>query len=173
MVKPYGFREDELLSECLRQEAMASRPQFSERLHQRLCRAVRQCEARQLSTLPQPVALRRVGRWALAAAAAIVLLAMAAFVWQSIDRDPMTTLPQESEVASAIAVDPSAGLDGVTDLASQAAENLDNLVDSAIAAQRWAQLDHDARVVIETLADRLPFEVPTTLVLSEIPDQLQ
>lgn len=168
MVEPRGLREEEILAERLRQEARASRPEFSERLHGRLCCAVRECEVRQILSSPR----RMAPRWALATVVATVLVATAAVFWQSIGRHPGSALQDANEPPVAV-VDPSADMQRVTDLASQAAENLDILVGSAIEAQRWAHLDHDAQVVIQTLADRLPFDVPTALAFSEAPDQLQ
>jgi hypothetical protein len=173
MVEPNELREEEFLAERLRQEAKASRPEFSERLHGRLCRAVQECDVRHVAALRRRMAPLWVGRRAVAAAAAVVLLATAVVFGPSTGRHRPTQPPHENGAEPVTAIDPSAGMGRVSDLASQATENLDILMDSAIEAQRWAQLDHDAQVVIQTLADRLPFDVPTTLAFSETPDQLQ
>ncbi len=41
------------------------------------------------------------------------------------------------------------------------------LLDSAMSVPKWAYLDHDARLTVEMLADRFPFDLASTLASSD------
>ena len=109
----------------------------------------------------------------LAAAAAVLLAATIAWQWAPHGRLPQ---PPEDSGLVAAAPQPAAPADAEVDLqqagdlASQAVEGLDDLVDAALAAQRWAELDEDARAALSALADHLPPDLFSALALSEPPE---
>jgi len=57
----------------------------------------------------------------------------------------------------------------VTGLAASVPNQIDALVDSVITAQQWAYLDHDAQVTVKMLADRLPFDLASSLTMADPP----
>jgi hypothetical protein len=175
---PSDYRSS--LADRLRREALASRPEFSAELHARLCRAIEKHQAESVAIEPRPARVGPATRWAVAALAACCLLAAAVVVWQTAARpgggsgqepgelagvkEPASQPNMPDTVAIAATVDPLAGLEDMTDAAGRAADELGSLVDSAVATQRWAYLDHDARQAMETLAARLPFDVSLALL---------
>ncbi len=165
-------RATKILADRLRAEAARSRPAFSEALHARICRAVRQY---------RPAARRRrVPGWALAAVAAAASLGAAIFFWHLAPRSDGPDVPSSSRLADRS--DPGAGrfadsfdfeVDAytVTGLAASMPNQIDALVDSAVTAQQWAYLDHDAQLTVKMLADRLPFDLASSLTMAESPAQ--
>ncbi len=134
---------ENVLSDRLKNEAEASRPEFSESLHARICEAVRSGEVsprRRAATRS-----RRPPAYACVAAACLAVVSVVA--WQL--AGPRTPEP------------------GGTALTVQTPEQLGELyalrepADHLAAAdplpsQDWAYLDHDARVVTRLLVDQLP-----------------
>jgi hypothetical protein len=99
-----------------------------------------------------------------ALAAAIALLA-AVVVWQRIEQ-PGSPGP---DIAARVAPhdDPAADLTHVTELAEQATDALDSLMDRAISSQQWAGLDDDARTALSAVIDHLPPDISSALAFSE------
>ncbi len=176
---------EQQLIERLRQEAAQRRPEFSEELHRRICRAVEQERA-------QPSRLRRRGWWAdgrrwtilgagAAVAAGIALLGAAMLLgWIDLDRPgapeaPVPVVHNEPRVPVEPAPGPvERGPETVPPaevpfLAEEAAARVGLLVDATLDNRQWAYLDHDLRLGAELLVDRLPWE----LVLAEnaVPDE--
>ena len=184
-------RGEQPLMGILRREATDSRPEFSESLHARLRAALprrtgqgrlrlvglrKPGQASDRSAAEVPVCLSHPThvpsrRWALAAAAAMVLLA-AILVGGWIGRSRTQGLPAEPAVVeanlpSAAPEDAGLDLDEASALAGQAIEELDGLVDATLADQSWAGLDEDARAALSALADHLPQELASALAWSE------
>jgi hypothetical protein len=147
------------LAERLRAEARDSRPAFSQRLHARICDAVRQCGV--LHASGRRRGFRRSLGLAGVAAAAASLLAAAVLLGPS--RRPVRPVVLakapgpaiRSSASPALSTEPAeseSGFELVTDLTDRATEHLDSLVD---AADQWAYLDHDARLALESLSERL------------------
>jgi hypothetical protein len=144
-------RQEKAVAARLRQEFAASRPAFSEVLHDRLRGAIR----RQQAGLPSWRG-HRVPRWALVAAAACLLIA-AAVAWHVIRG---VRRPGAASVARA----QSAGLGRMTGLADKVVAKTGAAVDVAARGQPWAYLDQDARTVLQMPAARLPFDVVSSLL---------
>jgi hypothetical protein len=135
----------------LRREFAASRPAFSEGLHDRLCEAIRRQPAAGTTRRAQ-----RVSRWALVAAAACLLIA-ASVAWRGIGR-------LRDSRARAVARAPRAGMGRMTGLAGTLAAKTGAAVDAAVQAQRWAYLDQDARTALKMPVARLPLDVVSSLL---------
>ena len=157
--------EERLLADRLRTEAEGSRPEFSESLHERVCRAV---AASRVS--PSVPSRRTVRGWIVAAVAAAVVAVLAAPLavrqvgeyFGGSDRvaivPPVTPLPVAESVISWEVVD---------ELADSTREDLGELFEVELNHQQWAGLDHDAQLALETLTRQLPFDVATALAASE------
>jgi len=138
-------------------EAEATRPAFSETLHEQICRAVQESRATGPVATSHGSSARRRFRWAAAMAIATSIL-VAVLVWQTVEEraNPgsgatIAKAPVPVETAS------DTDLDRVAELTGGATESVDAWLDSTLASQRWAYLDHDAQVALEAIADRLPF----------------
>jgi hypothetical protein len=110
----------------------------------------------------------------LATAVAVVLLA-AILAWQWIGPARLQQPREDPRIAGAEGPpaapgDAEADFQQASELASQAVEDLDDLVDAALAAQSWAALDEDARAALSVLADHLPQDLASALALSEPPE---
>ena len=106
-------------------------------------------------------------RRALAAAAAVTLLA-AILAWQWIGHPRVQAPPDDPRIAGAAGPlaapgDAETDFQQASELASQAVEGLDDLVDAALTAQSWAELDEDAGAVLSALADHLPPDLASAL----------
>ena len=150
-------REEKALVDRLRREALTSRPEFSETLHSRIRRAVRQCEAGKAPARRRPAAIQLFPRGAFATVAAICVLGSLVIAWQSIEgvRESGTVgvdAVDDREFAAHMAA-------SVVEMADRAVEEIDALVDSTMVQQQWAYLDHDAQLVVQVLLDQLPFDV--------------
>lgn len=176
MSDPNPIHDEKTLAERLRDEARRSRPAFCEALHARIWRAIG--ESRQRRPAEARPEQRRTGKrsalaWAIVAAAC---LAAAAIVWKTRDTAPRPALPGEEAIAGrpqlaspaspGAAADEAVDFSPVTGLTGQVSAGIPGLVDAAIDAQRWAYLDHDARLTLEILADRLPFDLGSSLAAS-------
>ncbi|NQU20267.1 MAG: hypothetical protein HQ567_03220 [Candidatus Nealsonbacteria bacterium] len=149
---------EEWLAAALKVEADASRPEFSEKLHERICRAVRQSEARP-TPLSDAMQGERRRSQAVATAVTIVVLLLAAWCvtqWQP----PGSGLPtpviventNDEPATTPDAVDPLVGWPPL----AEKARDLDSLVATTMTAQRWGYLDEDARTATRLLIDQLP-----------------
>jgi hypothetical protein len=159
MARPIKIDPQSVLAERLRAEARDSRPVFSEALHARICDAVWQC-----GVLPAPRRMfrRSVG---LAGVAAIAASLLAAAILLGPTRQPpppliagKTPSPAAPSPVSQTPSTSESGFELVTDLTDRATEQFDSLVG---AADQWAYLDHDARLVFESLSERLPISLVT------------
>jgi len=175
MGKPISPQEERLASR-LRSEAKSTRPEFSESLHERICQTLEGLSqsrasgatgvspvpghkstsaAERVPTAARPWAIRRPYRsWATVAAVCLVGVLLA--VWQ-LDVLPgpersetADSAPQPSEVDEEIAV--------MLDAFDDPAGHIDVLVELTLLEERWAYLDHDARLLGQMLSDSLPLE---------------
>jgi hypothetical protein len=158
--------EEQVLEKRLRGEALASRPEFSQALHDRLCAAVCDSAVRRVSVVQSAGR----GRWlvrgvAMAAAVAAVLLT-SIVVWRGqADREDqrLAVLPENS---SGSIEETLVSWRGMAAFADSAVEGLDGFVDSEVDMDGWANLDDDACLAMKTLADDLPFDVPSHVTLA-------
>jgi hypothetical protein len=165
-----------LLAVRLRDEADASRPEFSESLHEFLCRSIGPQETKHVSRLSP-----RIWRqpWLIMAAAAACFLVGITIAWQSGlvlwhpgDEDPSEVAKDVNEPATESTErhrEETHEFEQVAILADTATDRLSTLVQSTIAEQQFAYLDHDARAALEGLVAQLPFDVPPiTLAWSDL-----
>jgi len=156
-----------VLTERLRAEACDSRPAFYEVLHARICDTVWQCGNtgwRAATGSRRRQRLRRSLRLAGVAAAAAALLAAVLLGPSRQPARPVVVVKAPSPSAPspaspALSTEPAgseSGFELVTDLADRATEHFDSLFD---AADQWAYLDHDARLTLELLSERLPISL--------------
>lgn len=156
----------DLLAGRLRDEAMAARPEFSEELHARCREAVEQSE----SHCPAPALRTGAGRraWRMAAAAcaiaATVLVVLAVRQSWHPQQSDVPGVEATIDVAAEEIPDPSAA---VAEIGSAAVEDLLAVVDVQAESGPWADLNHDAKVAIQTLADHVPVDVSTALAQSD------
>ena len=183
MSRQISSGDERALAERLKQEALASRPEFRETLHARIRRAVGQCKASGAVTYRRPAASWLSPRWVPAAAAAVCILGALVILWQPDQRGressnmgtdgsskqqaagsrqqaagSKSTIhnPQSTILSDA---NPAKELGALTNLADIAVEEIDFLLGSTVATQQWAYLDHDARLVAQTLVDQLPLDL--------------
>jgi len=164
-------REDQQNRNRLRREALATRAEFSEALHKRICQAIRQAQA---SPFPaaDDVVLRREMRpaWGMAAAAACAFT-VAVLAWREFRSDPRTipSVELRAKLESPLANNAKVwggGREHATMPPMMAVMgDLLASVDQAIAPSQWAYLDHDARVAFRLFAQVLPLKptAPGTL----------
>ncbi|OHB71037.1 MAG: hypothetical protein A2V70_15135 [Planctomycetes bacterium RBG_13_63_9] len=148
--------EEKALADRLKQEAKASRPAFSEALHARICRAVRQ---RQTAVPPRVVAGRSRRRWAVATAAAACLVGAVVVVWQMDYLSGRTPEAPEHARRNGDSSDPLAQLGAIARVANNTTTDVGMLMDSDLTARQWAYLDHDARVATRLLIEQLPLDM--------------
>jgi hypothetical protein len=158
MTEQHSSPDEKLLAERLRGEALASRPEFSETLHERINRAVREQAAQQATSLPR----RRVpgaSMVRLVVSVASVLVVGVVLVWHYWSGKPINSVPVEQLAGNTAASATSdAGLVMLGSLMQEATTQLDSYVETAIVARRWAYLDEDARLTMEMLTTRFPFD---------------
>lgn len=170
-------RGEEILAARLRAEASRSRPRFSEGLHARVCRAMLQSRPREPAADRAGVGRQRWPRGAVAAVAAAASLVIAVLVGRG-DRLGGLDGPWPGPLPDRAALNPGVpdgesllpaelNLHSVAGLAAAVPNRIDALVDSAIAAQQWASLDDDAQLTVRMLADRLPFDLASSLSMAE------
>ncbi len=155
MVDPLQTDEERRLADRLRGEARATRPEFSDALHARICQSLK----------PQatPPARRAAGwrskRTWLSAAVATTVLVGAAILASWLGRSPGPGIPHEpGGFANIDLQETSADPDMITAPTGEVAERLALMVDEALTTGQWAYLDHDARVAVGLLLDQLPFD---------------
>lgn len=159
MAKRISPEDEKVLADCLKHEAQASQPAFSEALHARICRALKQSEAqpsRDSGILPSP------RRWAYAAIAATCLVGGLLVAWGLSNMFWPEPLPPDVE--SVVVVPPQASeplpeLDALTGVTGRTADQVGMLVDSTLTTQQWAYFQHDARIAAGLLIDQLPLDI--------------
>jgi hypothetical protein len=151
----------------LLREAEVTRPAFSETLHVQIWRAVQESKATVAAAEPYGASARWRLRWSRAVAIAASLL-VGALIWQAVEEKTIpgsaVTVVKAPEPAES---SPDTELDRVAELTGGATEKVDTWLDSTLASQRWAYLDHDAQAALDALASCLPF----SLALDESPEE--
>ena len=156
MVEHMPTEDEQRLADRLKLEARATRPAFSETLHARICRAVKESGA---PMRRRPMTLPRRHRWLLLAAAATLLLSVSLVAWWLTRPPGSATRSPGFKVAVVERQDPAVDPGMITGPAGQMAGEFGKLVDSTLETGQWAYLDHDARVAAQFLMDQLPFDV--------------
>jgi len=161
----------------LREEALQARPEFSESLHARVQAAVREARLEHEQAKRQPHPRTIALRWTLAAAMAAGLLVAAALAWQVAKGPRVGPSPQdvarddrpgpESRDPPPEAPDPLSEWLAAADAARGAVLLLDQWADETLVAEPWADLDHDARLALELLVERIPFDAIASLAAAE------
>ena len=149
---------ERVLADRLRREAEASRPAFSEELHERICLVTNQGDAPSRSEtasprpeIPSPRPDRRL--W-LTAAATLLLAGASLLAWQLNNPNPSVPLtPIDNGPIAGVSQD----LDGFGEITDSTAAGA-LLVDSALTTEGWAYLDHDARVATELVLNQLSLD---------------
>jgi hypothetical protein len=167
MLNRKSLLDEKAIGNRLRAEAARSRPDFSEARHARICRAIRQCRSEEAGAERCDAGSRRGPRWALAAVAVAATLSAAICVWQAYRVGDGPNPAQPGRLANA--PDFHVELYAATGLAATMPEKIDALIDSAIATQQWSDLNDDARLTVRMLADRLPFDLASSLTFNEAP----
>lgn len=171
MSKPRHSRDSAGNQKALRRqllrEAEVTRPAFSETLHVQIWRAVQESKATVAAAEPYGASARWRLRWSRAVAIAASLL-VGALIWQAVEEKTIpgsaVTVVKAPEPAES---SPDTELDRVAELTGGATEKVDTWLDSTLASQRWAYLDHDAEAALDALASCLPF----SLALDESPEE--
>jgi anti-sigma factor RsiW len=155
MARRIARHDEDALAGRLKREAEALRPAFSEELHTRICRAVRQSGARP----DRPAPVRSWSRRLVYAALAATLLISASLIALRLSRLELAP-PGPRGVAPRIAstTDPLAGVEALIDVTDDAAEQV-MLVDSTLIDRQWAYLDHDVRMAAGLLIDQLRLDL--------------
>ena len=181
MFKRISATQERALAERLRRDAMASWPDFSEPLHQRIVSAVQRRRASDAAAAKAASsALRRPARlWAVFVA--VCLLGAVMLVGRQLalrenaqgtgdilahadshhaDARPNVISPPIDSPVAPSPPDPTiAGLLPAGVLADHNVDNLDGLIVSAAVSPQTADLEHDIRLAAETLLERLPVNV--------------
>jgi hypothetical protein len=142
--------EEDALGRRLRQEASATRPEFSAQLHERLRQAIRHELPRPASSYFHTVRPTRWPLWAGTVAAAAVAV-VAVVLWQNGVGNRDATVAPTATPEQFVAV---------VAFGSQMPQRVGGLIDSALSDGRWAYLDHDAQAAVEALIRCLPAELP-------------
>ena len=156
MSKQVPSKEEQLLAERLRREAMESRPAFCESLHRRILTAVKQHRAAMADLATERTASRRRPRLLTATLAAACLLCAVAIGWQLVrNAAQQKTAPGTSQFAG-----PSINeLPSINDLTDRTVGRLDHLSVSAAFEPQTTHLKHDVSAVASVFLDRLPVNV--------------
>lgn len=163
MTEPISPDDEKALADCLKREAEASRPAFSEGLHARIRQEVAHGE---LHSWRRPAARPLGRRWISAAVAATCVVSASLVAWQLVAWHLSTRSvpePGPPEVTALVSepADPLAGLSAIADVTDRA-EHVGMLVYSSLTTQQWAYLDHDARIATRMLIDQWPLEIAMT-----------
>ena len=175
--------EEQALTNRLRSEAAACRPEFSETLHRQLCCAVRRCETTKPAADPVPVSAWRVRHGIATAIAAVGVLAATVIAWQAMTDDgapvhianpslAVSGAPVRSRTLSAperthMATDTPTELEMAGDLADRATEEIGILVESTVTQRHWTYLDQNAKLAFEALNDRVPLDAVASLIFTD------
>ena len=172
MVKSNHSHEERKLAACLRVEAQADRPDFSEERHARWLAALRQHQADRAARSVRPRFLGVARFWRVTALAASLLLGGTFLFWSlmsrpetpSAGRQPLAVSPKPAPsppMAVTTAEDARMDLLEWALLADRTTEELGLTFGARLAEGQWAYLDHDARLVASALLDQLPID-PTS-----------
>ena len=174
MFRQVPSAKEQALGERLRREAFASRPTFSEPLHDRIVRAVQWRRAEEseahANSRPLTAAGYSPAAWFSRGAIAACALCAVAIGWWLSDNHRPPNLPANDSVAAAgsqagpasapnDAAAPTTELPSIGELADRAADSLDELAAAASLKPQSAQLEHDARLAADMLIERLPIDV--------------
>ncbi len=138
--------DQDRLATFLRQEAQATRPLFSEPLHERICRAVTED---QIVLMPCRAATpwrQRLAPYAVAAAAVLGISLTTWWLSRPFGHGPDLTETVTAEPAPEV----------LTRITGQVAEQLGLLVDATLSRQQWGYLDHDVQLATRLLMEQLP-----------------
>jgi hypothetical protein len=139
-------KKERMLGERLESEAVESRPEFSESLHQRIM-----CVAKQRRAAATAVSRRWPGVAAILAAACLFAAAIGWQLMQNASREgPGQSGPQNVDVAIT-------DLPSINDLADHTVGRLDDLSMSVALEPQATHLKRDASAVASVFLDRLPF----------------
>jgi len=140
------------LTDLLREEALQSRPAFSESLHRRLRESLPSLAARRVTAAPTSL-----GRpvWALAGVALASLLLCAGIAWYGVVE--LRRGSQRQAQAAAIAA-----LTALPESAHVGIQEIDRLAGAIISLQPWAGLDQDAQLAANALAECFPLQSSRT-----------
>jgi hypothetical protein len=166
MDKHRSHSENQTLRERLQQEALESRPAFSESLHRQILSAIKREEV-DLTNLPS-VASRRKRPWfvMVAAFATACTLMGVMFHWQNAESyfQPIITTPNPI-VAGNNVLDPMPSIDSWSNLfafdnsSNESATSFDDLLAFRAITPQSAALQHDLRLAAVVLVERLPVDV--------------
>ncbi len=145
-------------------EAEAGRPEFSQRLHDRIMQSIREASRPRA----RGFAPRRMAFLLSVAGSAVAVAALLVF-WlaRDVDRESTaahTPAPPAVDTGTDEAPQPDLALspreETLTSVAPPAADRLTALVDATFTGSQWAYLDHDARLAASLVLGHLPFELP-------------
>ena len=166
MFKSPSSPEEASLADRLRREALAARPEFSESLHQRLCRAVRARQAEGAVRTQRPG--QRGGRRLFPAAAAAVLLAAALVTWGAFFAGRGTQLAGKISAPPQAARPPGdRDLAAIGELAEEANEQIADLLEQTAEWPQLARLDYWTSRAFSELRDRVPLDAAFSLALAD------
>ena len=174
MVKQMSSNSETALADRLKREAEATRPEFSEALHERICRAILSADHVAQSG-PRPGLPREAstsGRLPTYTAVAVaVALSLTLIVWQAVHQPGPTFTPTLIVKPTMPAPNPEPGppieppeyplesLHALVDFANDVPGRVDATVDSTLLGGQLAQLDHDVRLAASLLTGPLPLEM--------------
>jgi hypothetical protein len=155
MSKQVPSKEEQLLTERLRREAIESCPAFSESLHQHILATVRQHHAAVANLVTGTTASRRWPRVLVAALTAACLLCAVVIGWQVLAnasrQNPVEKSPPDAPLIVKL---PSIG-----DFTNHTIGKLDELSVSAALEPQTTPLKRDARAVASVFLNRLPIDM--------------
>ncbi|MBU4271460.1 MAG: hypothetical protein KKE86_11995 [Planctomycetes bacterium] len=162
----HGFQpaDSKTIRERLRREAIESRPEFSESLHQRIIRSVGERYAEGAAVGSRNTAAGRRWRGLTAVLAAACVLAAVAIGWRfganlmRPDGRPLSpdNMPATSSFVLNGKIEDLPPMNVLTDLA---VTGLDGLLASTGFALPSTQLAHDARLAADSLLQRIPLDM--------------
>jgi len=167
MAQRISPEQERLLADRLRREAEASRPEFSDALHAKICQAVERSSHRPLRRRETSGSARRSTYVAVAVA---VLVSATLVVWQAIPRSAPTGVPPEvaesvspkvdvREPSQGIAFEHIENLNRLVETLDGAPQRFDRTVESALIAGPWGGLDHDVRLVTSMVTEPLRLDL--------------
>lgn len=162
----YGLHpaDSKTIRERLRREAFASRPEFSEALHQRIIRSVGERFAEGVAVGRSNTAASRRWRGLMTVLTAACVLAAVAISWQFgqhlMRPDDRSLLPNDGLATSSFVSNGKIeDLPPINVLTDHAMTSLDGLLASSGFALPSTQLAHDARLAADSLLQRLPLDM--------------
>lgn len=162
----HGFQpaDSKTIRERLRREAIESRPEFSEALHQRIIRSIGERYAEGAAVGKRNTAAGRRWRGLSAVLAAACVLAVVVIGWRFV-ANPMQPddrplyLDNRPETSNFVLSGKIEDLPPVSVLTDRALTDIDGLLASTGFALPSTQLAHDARLAADSLLQRLPLDM--------------